>query len=212
MRTIDLSHHTLAEITPIIAEVLGRGGVVLMPMDTSYGLAADATSERGVRQVFDLKQRPTSKPLSVIVKERSAAERLISFTPAVQQLWDAFMPGELTLIGPVNPEAKLPFIEKSLGVRQPDHPLTAAVAEAVHGPYTATSANLTGMEPARSLEEFRRQAGEDLPDLAIDGGVIPRRPSSTVVSCVEDLEILREGSIGASAIAAATGVGGNPVS
>lgn len=197
MRVIQLAEG-VEQAAEAAVTVLRAGGVVVMPMDTSYGLAADATNGAAVEKVYHIKDRAAKEPLSVIVADRDAARAVADVSPDAEKLWRAFMPGLLTIVLPLAEGIDMPVAsdDGNIGLRQPDHELTAACARAFGGPYTATSANMSGQSAAHSLEEFVLQLGDGAaPDLAIDGGTVPDSPSSTVVSVRAGLEIVREGAI-----------------
>ena len=113
-------------------------------------------------------------PLSVIVAGMDAAMQWCHFAldAPEHKLWAGFMPGPLTLVLPLH--RPLPFLPNDAGFRQPDHPLTQAVADRFDQPFTATSANLSGQPPAYSVEEFLSQIADSAPrpDLIVDGGKI----------------------------------------
>ncbi|MEX1113319.1 MAG: L-threonylcarbamoyladenylate synthase [Patescibacteria group bacterium] len=200
MKTIKLSAHNVEETVATAVEFLIEGGVVLFPTDTSYGLAADAAREEAVEVVLRLKQDISGKPLSVITDGRRQAEAITTFNPAAARLWDRFMPGPLTLVLPVSTGAGLvPQCVgegQAVGVRYPDYPFAAQLAERLERPYTATSANLSGRPPAFTPEEFLEQVeGGELPHLVIDAGSLPIRPVSTVVDVTDGVRVLREAAI-----------------
>lgn len=201
MKTIKLSSHNLEEAVATAVEFLIEGGVVLLPTETSYGLAADAAREEAVAAVLRLKQDTSGKPLAVITDGRRQAEAIAAFNPAAVRLWDRFLPGPLTLVLPVSLGAGLvPQCvgkERTVGVRYPGYPFAVQVAERLERPYAATSANLSGQPPAYSVEEFLGSLPEEagLPHLVVDAGTLPIRPVSTVVSVIDGVEVLREGAI-----------------
>lgn len=193
------------EAAAVAVDFLEHGGVVVMPMDTSYGLAADATNQAAVEAIYEIKGRDQGQTPSVVVKDEVVARALGQFDERAEKLWAAFMPGSLTLIVPAQESHNLaPGVVSDLGVglRQPKSSLTQLTAERLERPYTATSANRTGAPPAYSAEEFLDQLPDDvLPHLVVDGGDLPIRPTSTVVSVQGDkVEILREGAIPADEI------------
>lgn len=211
MKTIHLGEDQNQEAAAAITvDFLMNGGVVVMPTDTSYGLAADATNAKAVEQVVALKGREPNKPFSVIVAGKAQAESLGRFSPVAHQLWDAFMPGSLTLIVPVAEGVRLPETVtaggKTVGLRHPDSEFALLVAERFERPYTATSANRASQPPAFTADEFLDSLPEDqAPHLVIDAGQLPIGPVSTVVEVTDKVKILREGAIPAAKINDITG-------
>lgn len=209
MKTIELTNHNRDEAAAITVEILQGGGVAVVPTDTSYGLAADATSQRAVTFLSQLKGRTQGQPLSVVVSERAQAERLTVFNPTAARIWERFMPGPLTLVLPATGSGEMvPDVlsgDGTLGVRYPDFEYSVMTAERLGRPYTATSANRTGQPPAYSVDEFLESLPENLlPHLVVDAGTLPIRPVSTVVRVAgPEPEVLREGAIPDADITAA---------
>lgn len=202
--------HNLEETAGTIVDFLMGGGTVVMPMDTSYGIAADATNNKAVEEVFSLKGRDPGKSLSVVVEGLVQAKSIGTFNADAEKLWTSFMPGSLTLIVPLASEVNLsPQVTAnghSVGLRQPKNDLTQLVAERLQRPYTATSANRSGNPPAFSVDEFLNTLPDELvPHLVVDGGELPIGLSSTVVSVADGVEVIREGVIPAEEITAITG-------
>jgi L-threonylcarbamoyladenylate synthase len=203
MKTIKLKDPD--EAAAVAVEFLVAGGIAVMPMDTSYGLAVDATNQTAVDELFDLKGRDRQQSISVVVRDREHAGQIGRFSQPAARLWDVFMPGSLTLVVPYLTGAKLArgvtAGGQTIGLRQPKHDLSQLVAERFGKPYTATSANRAGQPPAYAAAEFLDQLPDGLaPHLLIDGGELPLGKSSTVVSVVRDVEILRDGAIPAELI------------
>lgn len=209
MKTVKLTRSNHAETAAVAVEFLQEGGVAVVPTDTSYGLAADAANPAAVTFLSQLKGRTASQPLSVVVSERAQAERLTTFTPAAAAIWDAFLPGPLTLVLPaVGTAGMAPEVlaaDGTLGIRYPDYEFSVMTAERLERPYTATSANRAGRPPSYSVAEFLDSLPENLlPHLVVDAGDLPIRPVSTVVRVVDGVEVLREGAISKADIMEAT--------
>ena len=191
--------------------LLRAGGIVALPTDTVYGIAADIALPDAIERLFAAKQRPPEKAVAVLLADARQAARLGEVSPAAAVLAERFWPGGLTLVLPVRPEARLPRVlaagAPTIGVRVPDHPTPRAIAAAL-GPLPTTSANRSGEPDARDAHEIHERLGESLA-LVIDGGPVRGGPSSTVVDCtLEWPSILREGAIPtADIVAALTGAG-----
>lgn len=200
MKTVQLTDQNHQEIAAEAVEILQEGGVVLLPTDTAYGLAAAADSDQGIDYVLKLKGRETAQPMSVVVAGQSEAEKLVDLSGVATKLWQTFLPGALTVIAPVKKGVKLPAAltrDGAVGLREPDYPLCREIAERLGKPYTATSANRSGQPPAYEPAEFLDTlTGDERPHLVVDAGRIPIVPVSTVVKVAGDsVEILREGAI-----------------
>lgn len=210
VKTIKLTDHNVEAAVTAAAEFLQEGGVVMLPTDTSYGLAADAANADAVRRIFELKGRPPTQAMSVVVPDRSSAEALGVFSPAAAKLWDRFMPGPLTLVLPVAQQTGLAEQVtdkgKTIGIRCPKKDLSILVAERFGRPFTATSANRSGQPPAYSPEEFLNSLPDDESlHLVIDAGELPINSVSTVVKVTDRVLVLREGAIPAAVIMEAAG-------
>ncbi len=191
--------------------VLRGGGLVALPTETVYGLAADAANEVAVRRVFAVKGRPASHPVIVHVagvEEIAAWAREVP--EAARRLAEAFWPGPLTLVLPRSPRA-LDVVtggQDTVALRAPDHPLALAVLRAFGGGIAAPSANRFGHVSPTTADHVRADLGADV-DLVLDGGPCAIGVESTIVDLASDPAapvILRTGAIGADDIARVLGV------
>ena len=184
------------------AELLRRGGVVGVPTETVYGLAADAFQPLAVAQIFEAKGRPLTDPLIVHLPDEGWLERVVRFTSSEQREMVArlaanFWPGPLTLILPRHPD--LPDLvtagSESVAVRVTSHPLFQEVIKKVGSPIAAPSANRFGRISPVSAEDVRIELSEVIPAI-LDGGRCAHGLESTIISVSsEGMEILRPGPI-----------------
>jgi L-threonylcarbamoyladenylate synthase len=182
------------------ARVLREGGVVAIPTDTVYGIAAARTAE-GVERLFRAKERPPERRIVLLVDGPDQLASEVFLTPAASAL-AGLWPGALTLVLPAGPG-------DTLALRVPDHPVPRALARAV-GPIPTTSANLSGQPEALTAEEVVATIGERI-DLVIDGGASAGGVASTVVDCSSDpVTILREGGVPIATLAARLEAAGLP--
>ena len=188
------------------AELLRAGGIVAVPTDTVYGIAAAMELPDAIERLFAAKGRPPEKAVAVLLADAEQAWTLGVPTPAAQALAARFWPGGLTLVLPVRPGVVLPHVlaagAPTVGVRVPDHEAPRALARLL-GPLPTTSANRSGEADARDAVEIAERLGDAIA-LVLDGGAIRGGPASTVVDCtLEWPSILREGAIPSAEIAAA---------
>lgn len=171
------------------AEILENGGVVVIPTDTVYGLAAHPRCTEAVAKLGTLKGRPTGKPIALLASDIEAVFRFGAKTsPAAEKLAAAYWPGALTLVL----ENERGSAE---GFRVPNHEWTRALLRRCGGTLRVTSANLSGSQPATDAAAALESVGLGS-DLVIDDGVSPGGVASTVVRIQnETLSILREGAI-----------------
>lgn len=176
------------------ARLLRTGGVVILPTDTVYGIAAHPACASSVARICTIKGRPTGKPIALLAADADAVTTFGAVFPAAaQRLAAAFWPGALTLV--------LPCGDTYEGFRVPDHDATRALIAACGGTLRVTSANLSGSMPATSAAEALKDVGLEA-DLIIDGGVSPGGVPSTVVKVEPDgaITVIREGAITADEI------------
>lgn len=171
-------------------EVLCRGGVVLVPTETVYGLVGDAGNPAAAETIYRLKHRPKVKRLGFFASGIDALdEKRFTLDERARRLAGRFWPGPLTLI---LPDAEL----GSAGIRVPDHVFLQEVLRRFNGLLFQTSANLSGMPDARDVESARAMLAEEV-DLAVDGGALaPGAAGSTIVDLtVKPGRILRQGAL-----------------
>jgi L-threonylcarbamoyladenylate synthase len=180
------------------ARILRRGGLVAVPTETVYGLAADATSDAAVARIYAAKARPKSNPLIVHVTSLEAALEQGIFSADALRLAEAFWPGPLTLVVPLAPGATICAAsragQQNIALRVPAHPVALAVIAAAGRPLAAPSANRSGrMSPVTAAHVARDLAGQI--DLILDGGRCPVGVESTIIECLEAPRMLRPGGI-----------------
>jgi L-threonylcarbamoyladenylate synthase len=195
------------------AQTLGAGGLLGLPTETVYGLAADAENAAAVARIFAAKGRPADHPLIVHVADATAAAHFASAVPTFAvALMQAFWPGPLTLILPrrVGVAAAAAGGQNSIGLRCPAHPVALAVLAAcaaltppVRG-LAAPSANLFGRVSPTTAAHVQQELGPDL--LILDGGPCWVGIESTIVDCTRGQPVLlRPGAITVAELAAACG-------
>ena len=180
------------------AEALRVGGLVVLPTDTVYGLAAALDRPEAISAIFEAKQRPADLALPVLLADaEGAAHVALDLSPCAGRLMDAFWPGALTVVvrkSDLVPDA-VTAGRRTVGLRVPDCDFTRRVLAACGGVLAVTSANLSGAPPPRELGQ--------VPDallahvaLIIDAGPCPGGVPSTVVDLTADPpRVLREGAI-----------------
>lgn len=180
------------------AETLREGGLLALPTDTVYGLAARADSDDAVRRLFAAKRRPDSNPLPILLPDAEALPRAASrVDDAARALAAAFWPGPLTLVLP-RVEGLSDLVTTGLptvGLRVPDHALARAVLAACDLLVAVTSANLSGEPPATSDAQVIAQF-EGSVDCILAAGPCPGGVPSTVATVEEGQpRVLRPGAL-----------------
>jgi len=182
--------------------ILRDGGIVGLPTETVYGLAADAFQALAVARIFEAKGRPLSDPLIVHLPEAGWLDRVVgSLSPAltelVHKLASDFWPGPLTLLLPKHPD--LPDLVTAgsdlVAVRVSSHPLFQEVQLRLGSPIAAPSANRFGSISPTTAQDVRIELGDRI-DLILDGGPCKHGMESTIVALQENcLKVLRPGPI-----------------
>lgn len=189
----------------VAAERLRAGGLVALPTETVYGLAARADSASAVAQIYRAKGRPDFNPLIVHIPDVAGAERIAEFDDRARRLAAAFWPGALTMVLPLRSYAGIaPAVTAGLptiALRCPAHPAMRAVLQAADLPLAAPSANRSGgVSPSRA-EHVAASLGAAV-DLVLDGGPCAAGIESTIVALRNSgWEILRPGPITEAQIA-----------
>lgn len=178
--------------------MLKNGGIIAYPTETFYGLGVKFDLEDSLKTLYDIKQRPEEKAMPLIIGNKELIPIVAkSVNKIAVSLMDRFWPGPLTLIFPAM-ESLSEYITAGthkVAVRIPGESFALQLAKTAKFPITATSANPSGLPPARDAETVIRYFGDKI-DLVIDGGTTSGGLPSTIVDITENkINILREGVI-----------------
>ena len=179
-----------------LVQVLERGGVVACPTETWLGLLADASNERAIQRVAELKGRPADMPIALLLPDPDWIRAVsLDLPPAAEALIEAYWPGPLTIVLRARPELDPRLVKDGkVGVRVPGPSPAAELTRAFGRPLTATSANLSGQPPVRSVDELPPALATGLD--ALVSGVSPGGAPSTLIDATETpMRILRVGAI-----------------
>ena len=183
--------------------ILRDGGVVAIPTDTVYGLAAAFDDESAVERLFRIKARPPRLAVPLLLHDSQEVRRYASAIPDMfWPLADAFWPGPLTLVLPKSDAVSdaLTGGRSTVGLRTPDHWAPRYIAECLGKAITGTSANRSGSPPLTTAHAVEEQLSGEV-DLIVDGGPAKEPISSTVVDlCGGYPVVLRAGKISAKEI------------
>jgi len=187
---------------------LKRGGVVGIPTDTLYGLAACVFNLDAVQRVFDIKGRPANMPIPVLLADATDLESCVKEIPdAAFDLADKFWPGALTLV--LKKSNVIPDIISAGGdtvaVRVPNHSVPRQLVRGLGAPITGTSANRSGQPGLTAADAVRETFGDEL-ELVIDAGEITGGVASTVLDLSGGVPVLlRQGAVSSEEIEAILG-------
>jgi L-threonylcarbamoyladenylate synthase len=197
---------TLDAVDALVAH-LEAGGLAVLPTETGYMLAADATNPQAIDNVYAAKGRPPAKPIHVAASSLEEIERYVDLPAAARRACTKLMPGPFTIVGlsrGLVPDA-LTAGTGTLGARIPDAPATLQLLHALGRPLTATSHNLSGQAPDPDpVKAAAGLLGEGEIHVVIDAAALAYDKPSTLVRFGEDgFEILRRGPVTEADIAAA---------
>lgn len=190
------------------AERLKRGEVVAIPTETVYGLAADASNDEALQQIFTTKQRPADHPLIVHISDISqVSDWAAAFPEVAVKLAEAFWPGALTLVLPAKDHVSrvVRGNEPTIALRVPNHPTALALLKLSGLSVAAPSANLFTQLSPTTAEHVEAGLGDAVP--VLDGGACTVGIESTIVSVAVDgqWQLLRPGMISEADIARVAG-------
>lgn len=170
--------------------------LLVFPTDTVYGLGSTAVIKAATRRIYQVKERPSVKPLPVLLSDVSDVERWAQWTPASRALADKFWPGALTLVlRPTEEGRLLTFAEyPTVALRVPANPLARALIKASGVPWVVTSANISDQPAIADGESAVRQFDGKV-DFIVDQGAAPGLESTVVDASSGAVRVLREGAI-----------------
>ncbi len=188
--------HSISELKGAL-RCLREGGVVAIPTDTLYGLAADVGNEEALNHIFEVKGRPGNLALPVLVSSwEQVATVAVAGNDAIRQLGTSFWPGSLTLVLPRQPglSSLITGGRDTVAVRMPAHWIPLSLAAGLDRPITGTSANRSGSENLNSPQDIRESLGDSLGEI-VDLGPAPAGLQSTIVDMTGNSPVLlREGA------------------
>ena len=177
------------------AKIINKGGIVIFPTDTVYGIGCDPYNQKAVLSLYKIKKREKTKPLPVTGYSKKELEKIAEFNDKAEKIAEMFWPGPITLILKVKDEN----IKKSLGlgkkiaVRVPNNQCALSLLKECKL-LVATSANISGTTSLTDPNDCKRDLNGY--DLLIDGGILSDNGESTIVEIDENkLRVLRSGSV-----------------
>jgi L-threonylcarbamoyladenylate synthase len=192
----------------LVADNLSKEEVAAIPTETVYGLAGNIYSDKAIRSIFRVKQRPLFNPLIVHLPNAAGIDEVAKDVPAMAKaLADAFWPGPLTLLLPKkdNVPDLITAGKSTVAVRVPNHPLTLALLQQLSFPLAAPSANPFGSISPTTAEHVANYFENEFPYI-LDGGPCTSGIESTIIGFNENGAIIyRYGSLPIEAIEKITG-------
>lgn len=195
---------TLKEDPDAIKEalsVLKKGGLVVFPCETVYGVAVDSSNESAVKKLNTYKERPMGKPYAIMCSSQKMAEGYVEINPVAQNLYKTFLPGPVTIVskGRGLVARGIESETGTIGVRIPDYKFTLDLIAEFGRPIVATSANASYQRRPYKIDDILDNISDkqkSLIDLIIDAGELPHNEPSTVIdTTLDDPMVLRQGEI-----------------
>lgn len=191
--------------------ILKNSGVIIIPTETVYGIAVDATNNLAIEKIYRIKARDKNKPLQIMCDNLSSAKKIAKFDSYSEAFCSNHWPGALTAILNIEkhssddnkPEGKsfslapnLNLLDDSIGIRIPDHNLTLDLLHAFGRPIAVSSANISGEKDVTRCSDISPSIIDQV-DLVIDGGNCNVGMASTVIDFRNSAapKIIRQGSV-----------------
>lgn len=178
-----------------VVESLKQGGVVIYPTDTTYGLGCDIFNQKGIKKIYQIKQRDPKKPFSFICSDLAEVANYAHVSNFAFRILKRHLPGPYTFILEASKivPAALTTRQKTVGIRIPDNEIARLIVTELGHPLVTTSANISGEDAIQDPEVIDTNM-ERMVDMIVDGGVSMGIESS-VISLIDDrIEVLREGA------------------
>lgn len=175
-------------------DVLKKGGVIIYPTDTTYGIGCDLFNKDAIERVYRIKRMVKQKPLSFICADLKDISRYAQVTNYAYQTMRRLLPGPYTFI--LNATKMVPKLmitkRKTVGIRVPDNDICLEIVTGLGNPIITTSANVEDEEIISDPEEIEERFGADV-DLFIDTGALPTKLSSVIDLIDDNPVVVREG-------------------
>lgn len=181
-----------------VAQIIKRGGLVIFPTDTLYGLGGNALNKSVVKKIFKTKKRPTDKPISINIAYKKDLKKYVKKIPTpAKKLIKEFWPGQLTIIfekSEIIPD-KLTGGSPYIGIRIPDNTIVRQIIKKSGLPLASPSANLSNKRPPTTAKQVKKHFLNKV-DIIIDGGPTTTKKGSTIIDVTKKTPLLiREGVI-----------------
>ena len=177
------------------SQIINRGGIVIFPTDTVYGIGCNPYNKEAVEKIYKIKSRDIMKSVPILTYSIETAEKIVEFDKFTKKIVEKFWPGPLTVILKVT-DKKIKEslnLENKIAIRVPDHKCTLELLKKCNF-LVGTSANISGDLPYTDPEECLKNLENY--DVFVDGGIITSKGESTIIEIEnEQIKIIREGSL-----------------
>jgi len=177
------------------SQIINKGGIVIFPTDTVYGIGCDPYNKESVKKIYDIKSRDISKSVPVLAYSKEIAAKIVYLDEFTMKIIDKFWPGPLTIILELTDEKikKSLNLKNKIAIRVPNHKCTLELLKRCNF-LVGTSANVSGYSPYTNPDECFKNLHDY--DIFIDGGTITSETESTIIEIEnEEIKIIRKGSL-----------------
>ncbi len=179
----------------LVVDCLKQGGVIVYPTDTTYGLGCDIFNPKGIKKIYQIKQRDPRKPFSFICSDLAEVSNYAEVSNFAFRILKRHLPGPYTFIleaSKIVPESLITR-QKTVGIRIPDNAISQMIVKELGHPLVTTSANISGQNVIQDPELIDERM-ERMVDMVVDGGVSMGTESSVISLIGDRVEVLREGA------------------
>ena len=183
MKILKISSQNKKEVLEETLFCLEKGGVVIFPTDTVYGLLADATNKEAVDKIFKIKKRTIQKPVPIFIKDMKMAKKFAKIDKEQEKLLKSVWPGMVTVVLKRKKRKLYGVALDTIALRVPGYEAVNFLLEKLNLPLAETSANISGKLTSGDIKEILKQFKDKKyqPDLVINAGTLPKRKPSTVL-------------------------------
>ena len=180
------------------AQIIKKGGIVIFPTETVYGIGTNGLDENAIKKLYEVKQRPLNKPISLLVNNIEMVEKIAkNITEVEYKLMERFFPGPLTIIfekRDIVPDI-LTSNTNTIGIRMPSGEIAKKLIEFAGVPIATSSSNISGRPSGTNITDIKKDF-EGKVDCFIDNGESELGIPSTVIRIIDNIpHILRQGAI-----------------
>ena len=177
-----------------IVKVYEKGGIIVYPTDTVYGIGCNPFNKNSISKIYDIKKRSGGKKFPILGFSKYELKKIVEFNSNAEKISEEFWPGQVTMLLPIRKEiTKQIESNGKLAVRVPNNQCILSILEQCKL-IIGTSANISGKESILDSNNCKQELPEI--DVLVDGGKITSSGESTIIDFVDDeLKIIREGSI-----------------
>ena len=211
MEYIDIREGYTKEVLSKVADIISLGGVVILPTDTVYGIAADVMNEDSIKRIYEIKNRESSNPMSILVSNLEMIKKVTKNLSNIEEkIVKEFFPGALTVVFEKNDKVSdiVTAGLNTVGIRMPNNQFLLELIELIGSPVVATSCNLSGKPSIVNCDIVTRKF-KDKVECIINGGASKIGVPSTVIKIDGNhVNILRDGPIKKQQLVQSLSLGG----